>query len=94
MEFDWDEAKDKANRAKHGVSLAEAVGLDWADRTEVQDLRADYREDRIVAYACLGDRLHVCVYTLRDETLRIISLRKANNREIKAYGRETETPSD
>ena len=86
MECDWDESKDAANRAKHGVSLAQAVRLDWTRGKDVMDLRADYGEDRIIRYARLDARLFACVYTVRSGRLRIISLRKANRREIRDYG--------
>lgn len=49
------------------------------------DTRYDYDEDRFVAYSYIGSALHVLVFTPRGETCRVISLRKANNREIKAY---------
>ena len=86
MEFGWDQEKDVANRAKHGISLAAAVRLDWAVGRDILDSRFDYGEVRITRYAHLDGRLHVCVYTLRDQTRRIISLRKANERERLRYG--------
>lgn len=87
MEFEWDAEKDAVNRAKHGLSLGEAVRLDWARGKDVIDLRADYGEDRITRYSLLDARLFACVYTIRNGRLRIISLRKANKREIRDYGR-------
>lgn len=86
MEFEWDDAKDRANRAKHGLSLAEAARLDWQVGVDVADLRHDYGEVRLTRYARLDGRLHVCVFTVRNPRLRIISLRKANRREIRQYG--------
>lgn len=86
MEFDWDADKDAANRAKHGVSLGEAVRLDWDRGRDVFDLRADYGEMRVSRFAYLDSRLYVCVYIVRNTVLRIISLRKANRREIRDHG--------
>ena len=86
MEFAWDQAIDAANLAKHGVSLAEAARLDWKKGRDIRDDRVDYGETRIVRYALIEDHLHVCVYTLRNEVRRIISLRKANERERVAHG--------
>lgn len=86
MEFEWDQAKDAANRAKHGLSLADAARLDWAGGVDVVDFRQDYGEIRVTRYTSLEGRLHVCVFTDRNDRLRIISLRKANQREIKQYG--------
>lgn len=94
MEFEWDEAKDRVNRAKHGLSLADAMRLDWVTGTEVSDDRFVYGEGRVARYAMLGARLHVCIYTWRYTRLRIISLRKANRREIREYGTEKDYPTD
>lgn len=52
-----------------------------------QDTRRDYGEQRVVAYGLIRGRMHVCVYTLRGDAHRIISLRRANRREVDAYGR-------
>ena len=86
MDIEWDEAKDTANRAKHGVSLAEAVHLDWSVGLDLIDIRNDYGEIRVIRYARLGARLFVCVYVRREQNRRIISLRKANKREMMTYG--------
>ena len=94
MQFEWDEAKDAANRAKHGIGLAEAAELDWIRAKFVIDERADYGEIRVIAYAVLLSRLHTCVFTLRNDTARIISLRKSNSREIRDHGTTTETTLD
>jgi uncharacterized DUF497 family protein len=82
----FDPAKDLANREKHGVSLADGPAV-LADpgHVAVLDVRADYGEDRFVAYGRIGDRVHVAVYTLRDGEPRFISLRRANDREIRRY---------
>ncbi len=86
MEFEWDDAKDAANIAKHGVSLADALRLDWTGGKTVQDDRKDYGELRFLNYARMGERLFTCAYVLRSGRHRIISLRKANRREIMTYG--------
>lgn len=86
MEFEWDEAKDAANLAKHGVSLGAAVRLDWERGAEKVDGRNDYGEIRVIRYAALDGRMHVCAYTLRNNIRRIISLRKANEREKMKHG--------
>ena len=86
MEFEWDEAKDVENRRKHGLGLAHAVGLDWAGADIAPDKRKDYGEARSVAIADLNGRLHVCVFVWRGVAKRIISLRKANSREVRRHG--------
>lgn len=86
MEFDWDEGKDAANLAKHGVSLDEAARLDWERGREEMDSRSKYGEIRIIRYAALASRMYVCVYILRNQTRRTLSLRKANQRERIKHG--------
>ena len=49
------------------------------------DQRRDYGEDRISGLGYIGDRLFYVVFVARDEERRIISLRKANQREVKRY---------
>lgn len=86
MEFEWDEAKDAANRAKHGLALRDAALLDWVRGRTVPDQRQDYGEARFVRFARINGRLHVCIFTQRQGRRRIISLRKANRREIRDHG--------
>ena len=81
----YDPSKDAANFKKHGISLAEADNFEW-DRAVVEpDLRFDYGEERYIAMGYVGLRLHVMVFTMRNDLLRIISLRKANKREGDKY---------
>ena len=87
MEFEWDEGKSAANRAKHGVGFERARQMDLDSAHKVADLRRDYGEHREVAYVRHEGRLFVCVYVLREGRYRIISLRKANSREERKYGR-------
>lgn len=87
MEIEFDSAKDKANTAKHGISLSAASEFEMAAAMVSADDRAVYGEDRFIAVGQLGDRLHVLIFTVRDGKIRTISLRKANKREVKRYGR-------
>jgi uncharacterized DUF497 family protein len=88
-EFEWDAAKDVANRQAHGMSLAEAMRLDWAAALIRPDLRFDYGEMRFSALGPMDGRLCVCIFTMRDGRHRIISLRKANAREVRDYEHAT-----
>ena len=85
MQIEFDPATDEANREKHGLSLALAELFDLEAALLAIDERHDYDEERFVALGPLGDRLHVMVFTVRDESIRVISLRKANRREVKKY---------
>ncbi len=89
MEFDWDDNKDRRNRTKHGISLAAAKDFDWVTALRIPDIRKEYGEMRYVALGYIDQRLHVCVYTERTGTFRIISLRKANKKEEAIYEDET-----
>ena len=87
MLIDFDPSKDAANLSKHGVSLAAAAELNWAAALAWIDDRADYGEVRIVALAPIGDRLFFVVFVDRSDARRIISLRRANRREVNHYVR-------
>ncbi|HEY0836363.1 MAG TPA: BrnT family toxin [Azospirillum sp.] len=84
----WHPHKAAVNLDKHKVpfELAEYVFADLVMETE--DLRRDDGEPRIQAYGRIAGRLFQCVYTWRDDgrTRWIISLRKANRREVRRYG--------
>ena len=85
----FDSDKDASNVAKHGVSLADAVGFEWETAVVWPDTRRDYGEARMVALGYVGLRIMVLVFTDRpaDQPTerRIISLRKANTREVQRY---------
>jgi uncharacterized DUF497 family protein len=86
MGYVFDPAKDAINRTKHGVSLALAEILFAGSYAATTDNRFDYGEVRQVAFGLISDRLFVCVYVDRQTERRIISLRKANKREVNRYG--------
>lgn len=85
----YDPAKDLSNQVKHGLSLALAAELEWDTLECKPDSRRDYGEMRQLGYAIAGDRLYCVVFVDRPAGApierRIISLRKANSREVKSY---------
>ena len=89
MNVTFDSAKDAANLAKHGVSLTEAAGFEWGTAVVWPDTRRDYGEARMVALGYIGLRIMALVFVDRPPEQpterRIISLRKANSREVKRY---------
>ena len=90
MQIEFASDKDAANQAKHGVSLAfSARVLADSNRLDVLDVRFDYAEERFVSYGMAEGRVWVCVFAPRDDKYRIISVRKANDRETRRY---EETP--
>lgn len=90
MRYVYDPAKDRTNRAKHGVSLALAEVLFAGPRVSMMDDRFEYGEVREVAFGFINDRLFVCVYVDQDAERRVISLRRATRREVTRYGENLE----
>lgn len=85
MRVEYDPAKDRANRAIHGVSLALAEKLDWDAALVWVDVRFDYEELRMIALAPEVATLYYVVFVERGKVRRIISLRRATRREVKHY---------
>lgn len=89
MNVTFDPAKDAANLSKHGLSLLDAVGFEWETAVVWPDQRRAYDEARMVALGYIGLRIMVVVFVDRPPESpterRIISLRKANTREVKRY---------
>ncbi len=85
MTFEFDDAKNHANIAKHGVDMAEVVHFEFETALTTRDTRRRYGEDRNIAVGLIRRRVFVLVFTMRGDAVRVISLRKANRREIEAY---------
>jgi uncharacterized protein len=83
--FVWDEEKRAANLRKHGADFALVERFDFAGAVIITDDRRDYGETRYRAFGAVGKRLYALVFTRRGDRIRIISLRKANAREIRRY---------
>jgi uncharacterized DUF497 family protein len=87
MEFEWDDAKsaDCFARRRFDFAYAIRVFLDPFRLIEIDD-RFDYGEIRYRALGQVDGREFVVIYMLRGSTMRIISARKANRKEIARYG--------
>jgi uncharacterized DUF497 family protein len=85
MRIEFDPAKDLANQAQHGVSLALASELDWDAALVWVDDRFEYDELRMIALAPKTETLYYVAFVDRGEVQRVISLRRANRREVKHY---------
>ncbi|GFO53697.1 membrane protein [Geomonas sp. Red276] len=89
MNYEWDPDKAARNHLKHGVRFADAVGV-FDDERAITIEDRDHAEYRYVTIGLdFTLNLLVVVYTWRrEETIRIISARKANFRERKFYEKE------
>lgn len=79
--FEFDPEKDRANLAKHGVSLILGAVVLENLAGEIADDRRDYGELRLNAFGMVAGRLFVCTYTKRGDAVRIISVRRASRQE-------------
>ncbi len=88
MEYEWDPKKAKTNLVKHSVAFADAVSV-FSDDSAIT-IKDEYPgEERFVTMGVDGlGRVLVVAYTWRGETIRIISARKATERERRLYGGE------
>ena len=85
MRYEWDENIRSWTLLKHDVDFIDAEKFQWNSAKVTIDDRHTYNEERYVAIGFIEDRLHVMAFTLRDGSIRIISLRKANKREVDNY---------
>ncbi len=88
VRFTWNDAKAASNLAKHGVAFEQAEILDWTNARVKADTRHDYGEVRLTALAHIADRVFHVTFTIRRNTIWIISLRRASDREISRYENE------
>ena len=87
IEFDF--AKSERNARKRGLPFDRAYEFDWESAIYEEDIRRGYSERCFVAVGYLGNRLHVLCFTPLEEGVRIISIRKANRREVTRYEEKT-----
>ncbi|WP_372717741.1 BrnT family toxin [Immundisolibacter sp.] len=85
MRIEFDPVKDERNIRERGLSFARAAEFDFETAFYAVDNRRDYGETRVRALGYLGYRLHALVYVGVPQGIRVISLRKANQREVARY---------
>ncbi len=82
MKFEWDLKKNELNIQERGIDFADAHEMFKHDLFVIPDSRKNYGEKRFMGMGYIQNRLMVIVFTKRRfNTIRIISLRKANRRE-------------
>jgi uncharacterized DUF497 family protein len=91
LQFEWDEAKATANLRKHGVSFEESITVFGDPHTlTIFDVGHSDKEDRFIDIGLSASgRVLVVIYTERDESIRIISCRKATPTERRQYEQQT-----
>jgi uncharacterized DUF497 family protein len=85
MKYEWDEAKNRKNLGKHGLSFEDAAQVFSGPCVTFEDDRFEYGEERLITLGLLAGRLVVIAHSPRDEGTRIVSMRKGNRREQKIY---------
>ena len=86
MEFEFDPAKDEANRFKHGLRLAFGMRVfDDPDHIISTSFREIDGEDRNKAVGLVEGKLYTAVHVWRGETIRLISVRRSNASEQRDY---------
>jgi len=88
MRYTWDKTKSERNRRDRGLPFDRAQDIDLDASLVEEDDRRDYGEPRYVVYGFIAARLHVMCFTPLTDGIRVISLRKANLREVRYYEQE------
>ncbi len=86
MIFEWDDAKEASNVAKHGATFVTGIKV-FADPShiEIDTSRANDRETRTKCVGLVEGKLMIAVFTMRRGVYRIISARRANKQEERTY---------
>jgi uncharacterized DUF497 family protein len=87
MKVVFDPAKNQRNIVERGLSFERAADFDFESALYFVDERRAYGETRIIAVGYLDGRLHIMCFIETGTGIRVISLRKANAREARRYGK-------
>jgi uncharacterized protein len=85
MKFEWDQEKSRTNKEKHGIDF-ETAKLLWADEGRIEVEMTFPDEKRWAVIARIVEKVWTAICTLRDETVRLISVRRARPKEVRLYG--------
>lgn len=86
MDFEWDWAKSNSCQISRNFDFAYVITIFTDPALLIErDQRRDYGEERFRALGVIDEKVFVVVFTLRHRTIRIISARRANSREVKRY---------
>ena len=85
MKIEYDAAKRAKTLKERGLDFESVRMFDWDSAIYSEDTRSDYGETRYIAFGFIGSNFVCLAYTIRNTSLRVVSLRKANARERKVY---------
>ena len=89
--FDFDPVKSARNQRERGIAFERFADMDFQTAIATEDTRKDYGERRLRVLGTIDGKVHAAVITPRGETIRVISLRRANKREEHAYAKERQS---
>ena len=84
MEFEYDPQKSRSNKKKHGIDFVEAQAL-WNDLDLIVVPARTFDELRLLVVGMIGETHWSGVITYREDRVRIISVRRSRDEEIKLY---------
>lgn len=88
MVFEWDKEKSESNFKKHGIDFETARKI-WLDENRIE-IRAPYPiEKRWIVIGAIEDKVWTAIFTIRDDAIRIISVRRSRTKEKKIYDKKT-----
>ncbi len=83
MKFEYDSSKSEHNVEKHGISFEKAQEL-WMN-SFIQGHAQSIDEERLMIVGKLGNKFYTCIFTMRHDTIRLISARRSRKNEEAAY---------
>ena len=89
--IEFDTVKSAKNLRERGIGFGRFAGMDVETAISVEDVRKKYGERRLRVLGYIDGRLHAAVITPRAEKNRVISLRRANTRERRAYAKKRQS---
>jgi uncharacterized protein len=89
---EFDAAKSDKNHRNRGIGFKRFAEIDVDTAVAVEDTRNDYGKRRLRVLGRIDGKLYAAVITPRGEAIRVISLRRANKREERAYAKERQSP--
>ena len=85
INLSYNQAKNESNILLRGLDFNLVKDFNWFLATIFEDTRKNYGENRFVAIGSIDERIYVVIFTPRGNKIHVISLRKANKREVKKY---------